>query len=272
MVQRDAHYSAGDGIFLISGDASAGNAASLAPAPGINFPQHLPTLGADGFRLRLYHINDLRGNLARFLPHGEDALISQIAWLGLILRLDGGGTMLGVMGPGPQFYSVEDAIRLGADAVAVSAFPGSPKEEESLRMLAQVIGEAHRWGIPVMGEMVPGEFDSPDHKRAAESIAIAARIGAELGSDWVKIPHAEGFEQVTSTCYVPAVILGGAKKGSERVMLEKIRGALDVSAKGVAIGRNIFQADDPQAITAAVAALIHDNVSVDEAMKILEGK
>jgi fructose-bisphosphate aldolase, class I len=220
--------------------------------------------------------------LEKIAAGGADAILTsygtalrfarEIEPLGLILRLDGGGTALGVMGPGSQFYSVEDAIRLGADAVAVSAFPGSSKEEESLRMLAQVIGEAHRWGIPVMGEMVPGGFDSPDHMRTAESIAIAARIGAELGSDWVKIPHADDFEQVTSTCYVPAVILGGAKKGSERVMLEKIRSALDVGAKGVAIGRNIFQADDPQAMTAAVAALIHDDVSVDEAMRILEGK
>ena len=54
-------------------------------------------------------------------------------------------------------------------------------------------------------------------------------------------------------------------------MLEKIRSALDVGAKGVAIGRNIFQADDPQAMTAAVAALIHKNISVDEAMQILNG-
>ncbi len=219
--------------------------------------------------------------LKKIAAGGADAILTsygtalrfakEIEPLGLILRLDGGGTKLGVMGPGSQFYSVEDAIRLGADAVAVSAFPGSPKEEDSLRMLAKVIGDAHKWGVPVMGEMVPGGFDSPDHMRTAESIAIAARIGAELGSDWVKIPHADDFEKVTSTCYVPAVILGGAKKGSERVMLEKIRSALDVGAKGVAIGRNIFQADDPQAMTAAVAALIHENVSVDEAMKILGG-
>ena len=122
-----------------------------------------------------------------------------------------------------------------------------------------------------MGEMVPGGFDSPDHMRTAESIAIAARIGAELGSDWVKIPHADGFEKVTSTCYVPAVILGGAKKGSERVMLEKIHDALKVGAKGVAIGRNIFQADNPLAMTRAVAALIHENKSIDEAMEIING-
>lgn len=217
--------------------------------------------------------------LEKIVSGGADAILTtygtalrfakEIASLGLILRMDGGGTKLGEMGPGSQFYAIEDALRIGADAVAVSAFPGAPNEQESLATLAYVIGQAHQWGIPVMGEMVPGGFDSPDHMRTAESIAIAARVGAELGSDWMKIPYADGFEYVTASCYVPTVILGGAKKGSERVMLEKIRTALDVGAVGVAIGRNIFQADDPGAMTSAVAALIHKNATVDEAMQII---
>ncbi len=217
--------------------------------------------------------------LKKIVAGGADALLTsygtatrfakEISSLGLILRLDGGGTKLGDMGQGGLFYTVEDALRVGADAVAVSAFPGADGEAESLGRLAEVIGKAHAWGIPVMGEMVPGGFDSPDHMRTAESVAIAARVGAELGSDWMKIPYAEGFEQVTAGCYVPAVILGGAKKGSERIMLEKIRAALDVGAVGVAIGRNIFQAENPQSMTAAISALIHQNCSIDEAMGIL---
>jgi len=220
--------------------------------------------------------------LRKIVAGGADAILTtygmakrfakEIASLGLILRLDGGGTKLGVMGPGSQFYAIEDALRLGADAVAVSAFPGSAKEEDTLRTLSKVVGAAHSWGIPVMGEMVPGGFDSGPEFRSAESIAIASRVGAELGADWMKVPYADGFEKVTSGCYVPAVILGGAKKGSERIMLEKIRAALDVGAVGVAIGRNIFQADDPAAMTAAVATLIHKDATVDEAMDILSGR
>ena len=218
--------------------------------------------------------------LEKIVAGGADALLTtygtarrfakEIASLGLIMRMDGGGTKLGDMGQGGLFYTIDDALRLGADAVAVSAFPGAPDEAESLERLADVIGEAHAWGIPVMGEMVPGGFDSPAEMRTAESVSIAARVGAELGSDWMKIPYAEGFEQVVEGCYVPVVILGGAKKGSERVMLENIKGALDVGAVGVAIGRNIFQAEDPQAMTAAVAALIHDDASIDEAMEFLK--
>ncbi|RME81712.1 MAG: deoxyribose-phosphate aldolase [Caldilineae bacterium] len=217
-----------------------------------------------------------QNTLEQIIAGGADAILTSygtatrfattLAPLGLIVRLDGGGTKLGTMGPGSLFYRVEDALRLGADAVAVSAFPGSPAEEDTLRTLAQVVGEAHRWGMPVMAEMVPGGFDSPAHYRTAESIAIAARVAAELGADWVKVPYADGFLHVATTCYVPAVILGGARKGDERQMLETIRNALDAGAAGVAIGRNIFQADNPRGMTAAIAALVHENASVEHAL------
>ncbi|MCB8921628.1 MAG: deoxyribose-phosphate aldolase [Ardenticatenaceae bacterium] len=220
--------------------------------------------------------------LQKIVAGGADAILTtygmastfarEIASLGLILRLDGGGTKLGTMGPGSQFYTIEDALRLGADAVAVSAFPGSAKEEETLRALAKIVGEAHVWGLPVMGEIVPGGFDSAPEFRTPESIAIAARVGAELGANWLKIPYVEGFAPVTAGCFAPVVILGGAKKGSERLMLENIRAALDAGAKGVAIGRNIFQAENPETMTAAVAALIHKDASIDEAMEILGRK
>jgi DhnA family fructose-bisphosphate aldolase class Ia len=219
--------------------------------------------------------------LAQITKGGADAILTtfgmatrfakELAPLGLILRLDGGGTKLGKMdGPGAKFYTIEDALRLGADAVAVSAFPGSPKEESTLETLAHIAAEAHAWGLPVMGEMVPGGFDSGPEFRSAESIAVAARVAAELGADWVKIPYADGFEQVIGGCYVPAVILGGAKKGSERTMLETIKASLLAGGAGVAIGRNIFQSNDPAAMTAAVAAILHHNASVDEAIALLK--
>ncbi|MDX1417910.1 MAG: hypothetical protein R3293_27160 [Candidatus Promineifilaceae bacterium] len=219
--------------------------------------------------------------LHQIVSGGADAILTtygtarrfakEIASLGLILRLDGGGTILGEMGQGGQFYTVEDALRLGADAVAVSAFPGAPDEMDSLNRLARVVGQAHAWGLPVMGEMVPGGFDSAPELRTAQSVAIASRVAAEIGADWVKIPYAEGFEQVTLGCYIPAVILGGAKKGSEKMMLETIKAALDAGSVGVAIGRNIFQAENPAAMTAAVAAILHKDASIDEAMAIIHG-
>ncbi len=195
---------------------------------------------------------------------------SELAGIGLILRVDGGSTSLGEKGgPGRIFYTVEDGLRLGADALAVSAFPGSEVELDTLQNLAKVAGKAHESGLAVLGEMVPGGFDSPPEMRTAQAVAISARVGAELGADVIKTPYASGFEAVTSTSYVPVVILGGAKRGKERDMLADIRTAIDVGASGVAIGRNIWQSENPAAMTAAVAAIIHRNASVDEAMQIL---
>lgn len=195
---------------------------------------------------------------------------SELAGIGLILRADGGSTSLGdSSGPGRIFFSVEEAMRLGADALAVSAFPGASSEADTLQNLAAVAGAAHSWGIPVLGEMVPGGFDSPPELRTTHSVAVAARIGSELGADILKIPYVSGFEEVICTSYVPVVILGGAKRGKERDMLEDIKKAIDTGVSGVAIGRNIWQSDDPAAMTSAVASILHHNASVDEAMSIL---
>jgi class I fructose-bisphosphate aldolase/fructose-bisphosphate aldolase/2-amino-3,7-dideoxy-D-threo-hept-6-ulosonate synthase len=198
---------------------------------------------------------------------------SELAGIGLIMRADGGSTSLGKAGgPGRIFFSIEEALRLGADALAVSAFPGADNEAETLENLAKVAGEAHAWGLAVLGEMVPGGFDSPSEKRTAQTVALATRVGSELGADIIKTPYVPGFEAVTHTTYVPVVILGGAKRGKERDMLVDIKTAIDIGASGVAIGRNIWQSEDPTAMTAAVASIIHHNATVDEAMHILEGK
>ncbi|MGD9316861.1 MAG: orotidine 5'-phosphate decarboxylase [Anaerolineae bacterium] len=227
-------------------------------------------------------LEDPGWTIAQVAEGGADAILTsygvarrfarELAPLGLILRVDGGGTSLGTGGgPAGLFYGVEEALRLGADAVAVSAFPGSPDETASLESLASMIGQAHAWGLPVMAEMVPGGFDSAPQYRTQESIALAVRVAAELGADFVKTPYTAGFEAVTGTCYVPVVILGGAKRGKERDMLVDIKAAVDAGASGVAIGRNIFQADDPAAMAAAVAAILHDDAPVDGALGVLGG-
>ena len=216
--------------------------------------------------------------ISKLVRGGADAVLTSygiarhfardLAPIGLILRVDGGSTSLGNMsGPPGLMVRIEDALRLGADAIALNGFPGSPHEQASLENLATAISKAHAWGLPVLGEMVPGGFDSPPEWRSVENIALSVRVAAEMGADLVKTPYAAGFEQVTGTCYVPVVILGGAKRGNERSMLVDIKAATDAGAAGVAIGRNIFQANDPAAMTAAVASLLHHGASVDEAMR-----
>lgn len=213
--------------------------------------------------------------LASLVAGGADAILTsygiathfadEIANLGLILRLDVGGTKMGKMGPGSQFFQVDDAIRLGADAVAVSAFPGTLEEKETMQTLAKVIMEAHKWGLPVMAEMQPGGFDAGPEFCTPEIISLSARIAAEFGADWVKVPYTNQFQRVVQTCYVPAVMLGGVKVNDQRRLFETVWEAKQAGSAGIAIGRNIFQADDPGAIVKALAAILHENASVDEA-------
>ncbi len=226
-------------------------------------------------------LEDPGKTIEKVVAGGADAILTtygvarhfsrQLAPVGLILRSDGGSTIMGKMdGPGSLFYGVEEALRLGADALAVSGFPGSDKESESLENIATMARDAHAWGLAVMAEMVPGGFDSAPEFRTVENIALSARVGNELGADFIKTPYTAGFERVVSSCYTPVVILGGAKRGKERDMLADIKQAIESGASGVAIGRNIFQSENPQAMTAAVASIVHGNASLEEAMAILQ--
>ena len=221
--------------------------------------------------------------IAKIIEGGADAVLTSygiaqryardLAPIGLILRGDGAATNLGKKSDGPSsslFFNVEAALRLGADAVVVTALPGSPKEEATLENLATMVRTAHSWGVPVLGEMVPGGFNSGPEYRTQENIAMSARIGVELGADFIKTPYTDGFKAVTSTCFCPVVILGGSKRGSELDMLIDIKAAVDAGGAGVAIGRNIFQADNPVAMTAAVAAILHEGASVDQAIAIMQ--
>lgn len=218
--------------------------------------------------------------IAAAVNGGADAILTsygiarrfsaELSRVGLILRSDGSSTNLGTPSTGSttSFFGAEDALRLGADAVVVSAMPGSDKEDATLENLARTIGVAHRWGMPVLAEMVPGGFNADPKDRTVEAIALAARLGAELGADFIKAPYCPGYETVISGTFAPVVILGGSKS-SEATMLADIRGAIDAGAAGVAIGRNVFQSRNPVGMTAAIVAIVHDDADVDHALTLL---
>lgn len=218
--------------------------------------------------------------IARVIAGGADAVMTsfgiashfarELIPVGLILRADGAATRLGQDVPAPVWFGVEEALRLGADALCISAYPGDHKEQATFDNLASVAREAHVWGLALQAEMVPGGMGSGPEFRTAENVALAARAGLELGADWVKVPFVQNFEEVTDVCFKPVVIMGGAQRGSEFEFLSEIRTAMDGGAAGGTIGRNIFEADEPEAMTAAIAAIIHDDASVDAAMAILK--
>jgi DhnA family fructose-bisphosphate aldolase class Ia len=197
----------------------------------------------------------------------------EIGGMGLILRVDGGTSALArERGPLHLVYQVEDALRLGADAVGVMGMPGSRFESQTLPYLSELVGQCAGWNLPVLAEMLPGGFENPKELWTPQGIADACRIGAELGADLIKTAYSgnvESFAKVVEQVYVPIVVLGGTKSEDPRDLLELIHDAMQAGASGVACGRNIFQWKDPASMVQAVAAIIHAGASVDTALELL---
>jgi DhnA family fructose-bisphosphate aldolase class Ia len=90
-----------------------------------------------------------------------------------------------------------------------------------------------------------------------------------LGADWVKVPYVEGFEQVVERCYVPVVVLGGPARDDPRETLAMVKAGMAAGGSGGTIGRNIWQAEKPANMAAAIAGIIHDGLEVDDALALL---
>lgn len=217
---------------------------------------------------------------------GADAFLSTVGMAdkfgecflgkGIILRIDGGVSCLLKPSKAMQITATpEDALRLGADAVITMAFPGSSFENEVLSNLARTALACHQWNLPVTAEALPRGFEKSDDYRTPENIMFACRQAVELGADIIKTEYTgdrDSFKEMCESVYAPVVILGGAKKVPERELLQEIKDAMESGGAGVAMGRNIWGHENPARYAAAIAKLIHENCSVDAALKELNPK
>ncbi|KDE59252.1 fructose-bisphosphate aldolase [Halostagnicola sp. A56] len=163
--------------------------------------------------------------------------------------------------------TVEDAIRVGADAVSFHINVGSNHEPDQITQLSEVTSEAARYGIPVLAMAYARgpDVDGAD----PEALGHAVRLAEEVGADVVKTGYsgdADSFEHVCESTRLPVVIAGGSK-GTDRETISMVRGAMDAGGAGISMGRSIFQHEDPEAIATAVAGVVHDDLSVDEALE-----
>jgi DhnA family fructose-bisphosphate aldolase class Ia len=186
----------------------------------------------------------------------------QLARTGLVLRVDGGSSELGERSSSDTtglLHSAEMALSLGADAVAVMAYPGAREEHVSLRRLAALCTECERLGLPVMAEVVPGGFGK-NVEWSTANISRGTRIAVELGADMIKTmspPDVTEMAEVVAACPVPVVALGGAKMESEDDVVELARAVVAAGAAGIAFGRNVWGAKDPAAVLRRLREAVH---------------
>jgi putative autoinducer-2 (AI-2) aldolase len=159
---------------------------------------------------------------------------------------------------------MDDAVRLNAAGVGIQVFIGGEHETRSVHNMTRLVDAGLRAGIPVMGITAVGK----NMVRDAKYFRLACRIIAELGAQYVKTYYVEdGFETVTASCPVPIVMAGG-KKLPELDALTMAYNAVQQGAAGVDMGRNIFQSDAPQAMIAAINAVVHKNAKPKEAYEL----
>jgi putative autoinducer-2 (AI-2) aldolase len=163
---------------------------------------------------------------------------------------------------------IEDAIRMNAAAVCVQTFIGAAGEKDSLATLCRYIDAGNRYGIPVLGVVAVGK----QMARTTQFFQLATRILAELGASFVKTYYCDEFEKVVAVCPVPIVIAGGKKLPEDEALTMSYR-AMCEGARGVDMGRNIFQAASPPAMAQAIAKIVHEGFTDKEAYEFyLESK
>ena len=177
----------------------------------------------------------------------------ELSGTGLIVRLDGGNSQLTANPGGKLLYRLEDALKIGADAVACMGFPGASNEPETYANIAELAAACREWSVPLIAEMLPGGF-APEPANTVENIKLVSRIGAELGATVIKTSFAgtkEEYREVIDGCFVPLVILGGDKTKDLESLFRVIEETVEIGGAGVAIGRNVWKHENPERVTRA---------------------
>ena len=231
---------------------------SCGPIPGL---QHLE---------QAIHVGTRGGADALVLHKGMLPYLAPVsrALPGIFLHLSA-STQLG-----PSFHhkvlvgTVEEAVRRGADGVSVHVNLGDDHEAEMLRDLGEVGSACALWQMPLLvmiyvrGTRIPAA--APD-----SALAHAARVAAELGADIIKLPapaELDTLATIAATSPVPVVVAGGSKLPNTGALLERVEMVLQAGARGVAMGRNVFQSEQPEQLLRVIVGMVHERWSAERAV------
>ncbi len=167
--------------------------------------------------------------------------------LPLIVKLNQKTNMRGGEPLSTQTCSVKEAIDLGASAVGYTVYSGSEYEQIMLQEFSKIEEEAHNYGLPVIMWSYPrGKAVTDDE--SPETVAYAARIALEMGADIVKLKYPNDdskLKWIVKSAGKTKVFMAGGKAVTDEKFEDNVRAVISAGFSGIAVGRNIWQSDDP---------------------------
>ena len=168
--------------------------------------------------------------------------------------------------------TVQEALALGADGVSVHVNIGALTEGQMLRDFAEVAETCHSLNVPLLA-MVYARGPKLRVQFSEAFNSHCARVAYEIGADFVKVQYTgtrESFARVVKAVPIPVLIAGGPKMNSDREVLQMTWESLDAGGAGVSIGRNVFGAENVPQVCRAMAGVIHQGLTVDDAVDLMQ--
>ncbi len=193
----------------------------------------------------------------------------------LILKLNGKTEIPADESPlSPVIASVEDAVRLGADAVGYTLYVGSVRQDEDFQQFRRIREDADRYGMPVVVWSYPrgSAIEARGGKDTIYAVDYAARVAQELGADVIKlnVPKLEpeklirapkayqrqwtqesALQEVIRSAGRALVIFAGGERSAGGTALEKAEACMKAGAAGLIFGRNVWQRPLSEALSMA---------------------
>jgi class I fructose-bisphosphate aldolase len=223
--------------------------------------------GADAIQVTPPVVQAIKEN---FFGRGSPALIA---------RLDHSNYWRATPAPKPGYYTkiftVKDAVRANADAVVtylLTGFEDDRQEEENLRSLADMVREAQDYGMPIIIEPLGLEKGS-QAVRNESIIKLAVRMATEIGADFLKVDYTgekSSFKAIVGSTFAPILVRGGPKTKTMQESFQMVKDSLDCGARGIVFGRNVWQAPDITNMTKTLAGLVHGELNVRQATKMVK--
>lgn len=173
----------------------------------------------------------------------------QVGMPPLIVKLNGASSYFKGEEPDSlQLCTVKKAIELGASGVGYTIYVGSENEGRMMSEFSLIEDEAHKAGLAVIAWMYPRGKKVLGKEKTKETVAYAARLGMELNADYVKTYYTgskESFEWVVKSAGKTGVLSQGGSKKPLTELEAEVREIMAAGARGLAVGRNIWQAEKP---------------------------